>query len=385
VNFPKYPYQPFDEPIPRPGPERGALCFSVDARWRPYLIGLLKTLLVERTWETDEIRASGEASELLAEIMAAEFCPGPEKPGLEGDDMGCCLRYSDNGVLQMFSCGEWVDVPGTAQNALANGSQPAQGAPQPAAGECQSFIGKVLFFGRWLLPVPVSSGDVIKVANAFGATTDYILDFPGWKCGDGTEFVAGGCVNGTAGFNAGDPAPSIHHGNLIGFDGTNYYDFGEAANSQIVTVPILAGITDANFAMMINSEGPAGAGDISFDITICKAAATPFSITYTEGSGPASAMPGTTFVAESAAVFGTNNLDISFSPCCKLTIVGVSGFTCPSNPGGTIWNQIDCASVSHPNNVPGNCNLLDYSNLETSRVGLDSDTAFALTLRCDPL
>ena len=270
MNFPKYPYQPFDDPIPAPPDDRGALCFQLDAKWKPYLVGLLKTLLIDRTWESDADRATGEASLLLEHVLTADFCP-VVMPGIEMEDcMGCCIRVQD-GVLQVFSCGEWSDVPGGNIAQIATGtSQPAQGAPQPAAGDCEQFIGKVLFFGRWLLPVPVDAGDTIRVTNAFGATTDYLQDGPRWNCGDGNEFIAGGCLNGSAGFNGGDPYPAAHHGNLIGTDGTNFYDFGEAANSQVVEITIPSGISGANFAMLINAEGPAGAGDLSFDIRICK-------------------------------------------------------------------------------------------------------------------
>jgi len=272
VNFPKYPYQPFDEPIPAPQDDKGALCFSIDAKWRPYLIGLLKTLLVERTWESDEVRASGEASQLLTEILTAEFCKIPNQ-GIGGDDcMGCCLRI-ENGVLQQFTCGEWVDV-GDLKTIAAGSGQPAQGAPQPAAGECTDFIAKVLFGGRWLLPVPVSEGDVITVNNVLGATSGYILDGLTYRCGDGDLFLAGGCVTGSEVFNGSNPDPSSPQDCLLGFDGVNYYDCSNAANHLPVTITIPSGILSQNFVFLINNPGPGGAGDLTFDVRICKAAET---------------------------------------------------------------------------------------------------------------
>jgi len=327
--FPKYPYQPFDEPIPAPPDDEGALCFSIDAKWKPYLVGLLKTLLVERTWESDEERATTEASILLSEILTADFCP-VEAPGIELEDcMGCCIRWNDDGVLQVFSCGEWTDVPGPGSVPGFNGGQPAQGTPQPAPGACENFIGKVLFFGRWLLPVPVSTNDVITVNNAFGAATDYVHDFPLWRCGDGNVFEVGGCVDDTETFNAGDPAPAIHHGSIIGFDGTNYYDFGPSANSTPVSITIPPGITNQNFVILLNFEGPAGAGDNSFDIRICKGASTPVEVTYTWGTGPHEIRAGDIITMTSNGVVHEEDYEIRpcFSAPVTLSVLNKTGWT----------------------------------------------------------
>jgi hypothetical protein len=337
-----FPYQPIDKPIPAPGPDAGRLCFSFDAKWQPILFGLLQTLLAEQTWSTNRSLAINEAENLIYDFMLATACSLPSSGGIEVDDcMGCCIRWSDTGVLQVFSCGEWQDVPGIAGKSLANGSQPAQGQPQPDPGGCENWIGKVLFFGRWLMPVPVSSGDQITVSNAFGASTDYLIDFPAWRCGDGTIFEAGGCINGTATFNGGDPDPSIHHGNLIGFDGTNYYDFGEAANSQVVTATILPGISNVNFVFMLNSAGPAGAGDNSFDVRLCKGAAVPLSITYNLGlgTGPSAAVVGS--VIDIAAVFYAPSGDYVvypvFSQPVKIQVVQAPGYTEDPAFNATFW------------------------------------------------
>jgi hypothetical protein len=268
-----HPYQPFPKPLPPvPSENLGPFCLEIDGKWIPYLLGAISALAVEQSWQSDVFRSSGEARNLLSEFARAVACATPGPNGIEMEcEMGCCIRVF-NGVLQVFSCGEWQDVPGGNIKEIAAGAgQPAQDTPQPGAGECESFIGKVLFFGRWLLPVPVSEGDVITVTNALGAATDYIIDFPEWRCADGTLFIAGGCVNGTAIFDGGDPDPSIHHGNLIAFDGTNYYDCGNAANSMTATITIPSGVTNANLVFMLNYAGPAGAGDCTFDVRICKA------------------------------------------------------------------------------------------------------------------
>jgi hypothetical protein len=270
-----HPYSPFPKPVRPPSENLGDFCLTLDRKWIPYLLGAIAVLAIDTTWQYDIDRVTGEARNLLDLIMQAPTCEIPSQGGTEVDDcMSCCIRIRD-GKLQVFSCGEWTTVEGGDLLALAAGaSQPAQGQPQPGPGDCESFIGKAIFFGRWLLPVPVSTGDVIKVTNAFGATTDYIVDFPAWRCPDGTEFIANGCVTGTEITNAGDPDPSIPHAALVGFDGTNYYDCSAAANGMTATITIPSGIVNGNFVFLINSEGPAGAGDVSFDARICKASAS---------------------------------------------------------------------------------------------------------------
>lgn len=286
-----HPYQPFPKPLPPvPVENQGPFCLEIDGKWIPYLLGAVSALAVDQTWQADQYRATGEARNLLGQLASAIACAVDARHGVEMEDcMGCCIRWSDAGILQVLSCGEWVDVPGPGSMPGGNYNQPAQGVPQPGAGECESFIGKVIFFGRWLLPVPVSTGDIVTVTNAFGATTDYLIDGLRWNCGDGTEFFASGCLTGSEYFDGSDPAPAFHHGNLIAFDGTNYYDCGPAANSLTATINIPPGITDQNLTFLINAPGPAGAGDLTFDVRICKGTAVPIQLTGIAGGTAAPA------------------------------------------------------------------------------------------------
>jgi len=271
VNFPKYPYQPFDEPIPPPPSDKGEVCLSIDRKWKPYLIGLLKTLLIDRTWETDEIRASGEASLLLEEILLADDCEIPPLGG-EGDDcMGCCIRV-ENGVIQTLNCGVWTDVPGGDIKAIVNGtSQPAGGTPQPGPAECVDFAGSVQYGGRYLLPYPVSTGDVITLQRVEGATSDYTFTQLLWRCGDGNLFLGSVCVDGSSIIDSLAPMPTAPQQALIGFDGTNYYDFSAAASFVPVTVTIPSGISNQNFTFLVNDEVTFGSGNLSFGGSFCKA------------------------------------------------------------------------------------------------------------------
>lgn len=381
-----HPYQPFPKPLPPvPNENLGPFCLEIDGKWIPYLLGAISTLAIDQTWESDEFRSTGEARNLLGEFARAVKCAIDNAHGVEMDDcMGCCIRWSEAGILEVFSCGEWVPVPGPGSAISISGPTTPPNPNPPAAGECQNFIGKVRFFGRWLLPVMVSTGDQITVTNADGITTDYIIDFPVWRCPDGDVFVLTGCVTGTEIFNASDPAPAFHHANLIGFDGTNYYDFGLAADSMPVTITIPPGITDQNFVLLINSPGPAGDGDVSFDIKICKQVGSPISVSYSNGSGPAAASNGEIITVTSAPNGGSTAqyINMSFSPCSKITIVGGSGFV-PIVGSGDWWDTLDCASVSHGSGATSSGTVLtDFpANSEVTNLQLAGNISSVFTVQ----
>jgi hypothetical protein len=264
-------YLAIDAPLNSPGEDTGAVCFTFDAKWVPYILGCLQGLTLEIAWKDNQRRASGEASLLLAEFLSAGLCAVAPIGGEEGDDcMGCCIRV-ENGKIQTLNCGVWTDVPGGDIKAIVNGtSQPAAGTPQPTPGECMDFAGTVQYGGRWLLPVPVSTGDKITVARAEGATSDYTFTQLLWRCADGNLFLGGICVDGSSITDSLAPMPSAPQQALIGFDGTNYYNFAAAAAFVPVEITIPAGITNANFTFLVNDEVTFGSGNLSFGGNVCK-------------------------------------------------------------------------------------------------------------------
>jgi len=275
-------YLAIDAPLDPPGIDAGRVCFSFDAKWRPYILGLLQALTLEIAWKANQQQASGEASLLLEEFLSAGICDVPLLGTDCGDcDMGCCIRVED-GKIQTLNCGVWTDVPGGDIKAIVNGtSQPAAGTPQPTPGECMDFAGSVQYGGRWLLPVPVSTGDVITVTRVEGATSDYTFTQLLWRCGDGNVFLGGVCVDGSAITDSLAPMPSAPQQALIGFDGTNYYDFSAAAGFVPVVVTIPPGISNANFTFLVNDEVTFGSGNLSFGGNICKASDTVTRFTHT--------------------------------------------------------------------------------------------------------
>lgn len=391
MNFPNAPYQVFPNPIPPPPTTSlGRVCLEIDGKWIPYLLGCISQLAIERTWTSDQERATGEARNLLSLFAGAKECPNNVNFGIELEDcMGCCIRWNDDGILQVLSCGEWTDVPGPGSKVPITGIGGPTPTTPPEPGDCEQFIGKVLFFGRWLLPVPVSTGDVVHVTNALGATQDYIVDYPAYRCGDGTEFIFNGCLSGSEIFNGSDPAPAIHHGNLIAFDGTNYYDCGQAANSMDVEINILPGITDQPLQFLINSPGPGGTGDITFDVRYCRSAAVPITFSYIEGSGPAGVQQGSiaTFSSQDTGFFQCNELHrikVNFSPCKHtqlIALIGYTSFAC--QPDNVDYAYKDCAGVLQFCRVSDGCidPPANWPNADAEYIELASRTPFQAQFR----
>jgi hypothetical protein len=215
-----FPYQPIDKPIPAPGPNAGRLCFSFDAKWSPIIFGLLQTLLAEQTWASDVDHAISEAENLVYDFMLATECnPLPPVGGVEMEDcMGCCIRVQD-GVIQVFSCGEWTDVPGGDLNLLIQGQkgQPTPGGEIPDNEAKQACV-DVFAEGFTPLPFSVGPGFTLQVLNTGGQwsdgadTTFGLFD---WYCANGSPTLTGDCI-GVPHTESGDPLPSAPHMSLIG-------------------------------------------------------------------------------------------------------------------------------------------------------------------------
>jgi len=342
MNFPKYPYQPFDDPIPAPPDDRGALCFSLDAKWRPYLVGLLKTLLVERTWESDEARATGEASLLLEAILTAEFCP-VIMPGIEMEDcMGCCIRV-ENGHLQTFSCGEWTDVPGGDLTQIIQGTpgQPEGDGPPPSGG-CKEYNLTIQAGLPTLLPTPVDEGDTIEITTWAGTWSDGsgVGPVQPYYCADGGQYLGGFCT-GIYSNDPDDPMPTANHMSII----ANVADVGQylAPMGSQRTIPI--GVSGGQVFFQANDETLGdNLGGVFFHVKVCKPVSPPITVAYAVGSGPSAVSIGQTVIMTFANEGSDNGLSFTLSECIKVSIVGFSGWN--TVPGANV-NYFDCASVEH--------------------------------------
>lgn len=263
-------YLTLDVPVPPPGPDEGPVCFTFDAKWVPYVVSVVKSLTMDGVYASDQDRAKGEASLLLASFMEQFACSTkPDLAGSEIDDcMGCCIRMRD-GVLQVLQCGEWVAVDGWDSAAIGSAiNSPKKGDIVPPPGGCQTYIGKVNAASAWALPATVNTGDVITVTNALGSWWTP-LDLGIQRCPDGLIYFAGGCVDGTGHTESGDPLNTAPHDCLIAYDGTHYYDCSAAADGGPATFTIGSGVVNGHLVMMMNTPDTIGFGEVAFDIEIC--------------------------------------------------------------------------------------------------------------------
>jgi hypothetical protein len=356
MNFPKYPYLPFDEPIPAPPSDKGELCFTLDAKWKPYLVGLIKTLLVDRTWQTDAYRSTGEASLLLEAILTADFCT-IEQPGIEmGDCMCGCLRVAD-GILQTFSCGVWTDVPGgNLNNIVQQGSGNPENTGGPLAdGGCKEYDLSIIGTLPTVLPIPLNAGDSIEITSWRGQWSDGsgALFAQPYFCADGQEYLLGTC-SGLTFTDGGDPLPSANHMSVVaGVDGNWLAPMGSARY-----VP--PGVSNAQMFFQANDATLGdNLGGVSIHVKVCRPAQAPIAIAYSTGSGPASAAVGAVITLTSALNGPANAqaIAISFSECVTLSVVGGTGFV-PHLAAGDWWEYTDCASVSHGSGAPSSGTVL---------------------------
>lgn len=215
-----HPYQAFPKPVRPPPPGKTtAVCLVVDDKWLPYLIAAIHTLAIERTWNSDQVRAANEARNLLADFITASDCPPVQTGGIEMEDcMGCCIRVQD-GHLQVLSCGEWQDVPGGDLTALigATAGAPAPGGevpPDETHSACMDLA------GNSFLPLPVAVGpgftiDVFELKGQWSDGVDTVFGIFDWYCPNGIPTLTGDCL-GVPHAESGDPLPTRPHMTLIG-------------------------------------------------------------------------------------------------------------------------------------------------------------------------
>lgn len=292
----------FQQPVPIPASLPGdsplvQVCFNRD--WLPYLLGCLFQLTLATTWQAnspDELaQILGEANNLILIFQQATAgCSTANlgSAGADGDDFmlrqnpdnPCELQSSVDGVTWCT----WADLSKCTGQPL----QPGSTTKNPGAGGCQTVFGTCIFGSKFLLPFPVSTGDQITVSNAVGSWAG-VLDLGIPRCPDGNIFfnVSGiseldACVDGTGHTESGDPAPTINHDSLIGFDGTNYYDFGGASTPTPVVITIPSGISNANFYLFANTTDTVGFGSVQFDIKYCNNATPGWTETFDFTANP---------------------------------------------------------------------------------------------------
>jgi len=216
--------------IPDVDPDAAPLvtvCFN--AAWLPYVLGCLKQLMLQATWQTTDPDVlnlvQGRAANLM--YLFIQGCKLPESGALgggpDGED-GMWRQDPDNPCLLQFSAdGQcWCTVfdaskcnPNPTQPGPTGGTRPAPGA---SSQDCYTLQAN----GQINLPYAVYPGDTIEITSADGAGWDgNILD--SWNCPDGSPYYFGACV-GSGHTSGSDPLPSVSHMRLLVVIDTTYND-----------------------------------------------------------------------------------------------------------------------------------------------------------------
>jgi len=187
------------------------------------------------------------------------------------------LRF-ENGVLQAFCCGEWVDIPG-AQNAIQQGaSQPPAGGTIPT-NECKTVSVVLNGRDRFLIPYPVDDGYTITITNAQGGWWNGDV-LQAWECPSGDTYALGVCVSAGS-LDPSNPVPGLPYGRLIAQVGSAWLD----ADNTSITVPSGTGPVDV-YLQMNDSNLADNQGSISFDVSVCATPPAMYSHLFNFALGP---------------------------------------------------------------------------------------------------
>jgi hypothetical protein len=276
-----HPVSSFQNPVPlvTVDPDSGTLvsvCFN--PAWLPYVIGSLKQLLLQTTWDTSDssdLALVQERATNLIGLFQDGLCTGGAEVQtiLRSDPSGCGVQWSvDNGdtwnTIDLSSC--IADLVGLGisnsvdEGIIQGGSaqQPPQPRPEPTI--CNVYHVFLNANDAWVCPNPIATGDTITVDNAKGATNDgsgFGAIGP-WFCPDGKSYGLGTC-SGDGSTDSGDPLPTVNHMAIVAYDSANWFD-------PTTTYVVPAGITNGQLNIQMNDSSLGdNLGSLTFDVTVC--------------------------------------------------------------------------------------------------------------------
>jgi len=263
---------------------------SVRHEWIPYMLGALKQLVLQATWDTDDPDALNlvqqRAMTLLSCVGVGGGGGGPVLTFRQLDD--CTLQVSsDSGVTWLTIFNAATCVSDGINDAIdkgkirGGGQQPAGG--RGVSGVCYDYTVTLNGNDRWLAPLTISEFDTIEVTLANGAWWDGDIG-QAWKCPEGVEFILGTCNEISHNLDIADPLPTLYHmrlmGNVVADTTTPYVDMWDTSYS------IPSGIPDGQFYLQANDSVLAdNQGTITFHVRICKNPGGGWCLNWLSGKG----------------------------------------------------------------------------------------------------
>lgn len=429
----KYPYQPFKQPAPPvPVENEGDMCIRFDGKWYPYILAVLKTLAVEISYKSDALRSVKEANDLILRFMTIGEC------GMDCTDIQ--FSIDETGHL-IYTCGnnapldlgKVVGDPGASGEPGLPGNTGPQGPAGPtggqgdpgAGGRGSVFTGPELNATNPTVPdmaCAVSTWITTFTHNKWGDVLDTIqaaLDL-GKAIADVTADVINVLLQFTViGNEALDAAKDTVEGVvtetldlLRAWDTEEFQEFVRCAlycelvkhgggfgdSWDDVMAPWVAKVAaklDTGlgpvYALFLESialqtyQLQASVGSLS-EVSCLQCVDCPdLIISYTHGSGPATAAYGDTVTFTAVAVAeppsnGAYNVQVNFDPCVQLEYVSSTGWTDIDGVGGNVsWNITDCANVIHGTHPPSD--IASFPTSDAITVGINSVTPYTITFR----
>lgn len=274
------PWSSFNRPVPvlDVDPDTGTLvsvCFN--PAWLPYIIGCLKQLLLQTTWDTvdpDVLALQQQRAfnlidlfqEGLCEVSSFQIraCTGEGECGIEWSDDGgstwTCIPLNDC----IINIAEGVVSDALHDGVIGGPGQPSPVEPIPTL-ECHTYHVSLHANDRWLCPFPVTQGYTVVIANTSGSAWDGdLVGGSAWYCPNGQRVLFGVCSDTGAHTASGDPINTINHMRVVGNIASTWFD----ALDGTYTVP--TGLFDQPLYLQCNdSQLYDNQGEFEFDITVC--------------------------------------------------------------------------------------------------------------------
>lgn len=231
--------------------------------------GAMLNLASALAWDDDTAHTAREVALVWREIVDGMVTWGcGDMSILFRQPSPCILEYSTDEGENWNVAGVFEDcAEGVAQDLIdqmlddgslsAGGQQPPQ--PRPSTVICKTYNVRLDGDGFWFCPVPLYAGDSIEVKTAEGGWWDG-GEFS-WRCPSGAIYGLGEC-SGDPELFTGDPASSVGHMRLIGFDGTNYRDMYLIKFTPTNTIPRF--VLQANDSNINNNKG-----SINLTVEVC--------------------------------------------------------------------------------------------------------------------
>jgi hypothetical protein len=271
------PVGSFRAPVPLPDvdPDSGTLvsvCFN--PAWLPYIIGSLKQLLLQTTWDTndpDDLALVQQRATNLIGLFQEGLCNAMFDIRIDPENACMLQKTTDGGanwvnIGSMYTCAYATAgeaIRDAIDNGIIGGSPQSSPESGPPVGECHTFKVTLSARDRWLCPFPVSSGYTVHVTAPSGGWWDGDTVTGRWYCPNGKQYLLGACGS-DIGYLAGDPLQAGNHMQVVGNVGSDWGD----PMASIWTVP--TGHTQEALYLQANDDPLSdNQGTVTFEVEVC--------------------------------------------------------------------------------------------------------------------